>query len=116
MRDPEHLTDEEIADVEAQIALASRVMSGAKLPKTDKGRRKGEAKSKGRVNPNLLRPGAGVGRDQTWTIRVNPAQRKAVEMLSEELSQPKAKVSIASLMDEAISLLVARYTQGDAEP
>lgn len=102
------------AEIKRRIDEAMRKKSEARLPKGDKGRRKGEAKTKGRVNETMLRPG-GAGRDHTWTIRVNLAQRKAVEMLAEELSQPKAKVSIAALMDEAINLLIAHYTQGEAE-
>jgi hypothetical protein len=116
MRDAEHLTDEDINDIEAQIAEAARKKAEAKaLPKGERGRRKGEAKTKGRVNSNLLRPGAGAGRDVHWTILVTPAHRKAVQELAEELSQPKAKVSMAALIGEAFDLLIAKYRDGVAE-
>jgi hypothetical protein len=103
-----------LQEIERQLAAAAAKKSAAHLPKGDKGRRKGEAKTKGRVNENLLRPG-GAGRDALWSFRVNPAHRKAVEQLAAELSAPKAKVSVAALMGEAIELLLAHYQQ-EPEP
>ena len=104
---------EEIAQ---KLAEARRKTEQASIrPRNAKGRRKAEQKQrKDRVNPNLLR-GHGTGRDETWTIRAKPAHIRAVKELSEHLSEPGAKVSVAALMDEAIELLLAKHRGGEGE-
>ena len=104
-------TPEEIAEL---LAEARRKKDqGNFQPRDAKGRRKVEHKQrKDRVNPNLLR-GHGTGRDETWTIRAKPAHIRAVKELSEHLSEPGAKVSVAALMDEAIELLLAKHHGGE---
>jgi len=102
----EQLTPEQIR---AQIVEAKRKRDEAQLERGTKQRRAVEHKQrKERVNKELLR-GHGLGRDETWTIRVKPAHIKAVKDLAAALSEPGAKVSIAALMDEAIELLLARH-------
>ena len=106
---------EQTADeVQALLAEARRKKEKGNFQTRDaKGRRKAEQKQrKGRVNANLLR-GDGTGRDETWTIRAKPAHVRAVKELSEHLSEPGAKVSIAALMDEAIELLLAKHRGGE---
>jgi hypothetical protein len=102
--------------IQAQIAEAMRKKAAAQLkPRDTKQRRTIETKQrKERVNPDLLR-GKGPGREETWTIRVKAAHIKAVKALAAELSEPRAKVSIAALMDEAIELLLAKYRDGAAQ-
>jgi len=100
--------------IRAQIAEAKRKKDAANLKRDTKQRRGIEAKQrKGRVNAHLLR-GQGLGRDETWTIRAKAEHIKAVKALAEELSEPRAKVSIAALMDEAVELLLQKY-RGDGQ-
>jgi len=101
------LTPEEIR---AQIAEAKRRRDAAEFKRDAKERRGLEMKQrKGRVNGALLRGNSSAGRDETWTIRAKAEHIKAVKDLAEQLSEPRAKVSIAALMDEAIELLLAKY-------
>jgi hypothetical protein len=96
--------------IKAKLAAAMRKKNGiARDPAQS--RRKAEVKQrKERVNSSLLR-NQDRGHDETWTIRANPDQIKAVRRLAADLSQPGAKVSIAQLMGEAIELLLARYQE-----
>jgi hypothetical protein len=97
--------------IKAKIAAAAARIKGGVTRDPVKQRRSAEQKQrKDRVNPSLLRNGS-QGHDETWTIRAKPSQIKAVKRLADELSQPGAKVSIASLMDEAIDLLIAKYQE-----
>lgn len=102
-------------EIRAQIAEAKRRKEEAQLkPRDTKQRRAVETKQrKSRVNMNLLR-GQGAGRDETWTIRAKAEHIRAVKELAERLSEPRAKVSVAALMDEAIELLLTQY-RGEAE-
>jgi hypothetical protein len=103
-------------EIRAKIAEAKKKKDAANLkPRDPKARRAAEQKQrKDRVNPALLR-GQGVGPDkEPWTIRARPDLKRRVEELAEELSQPRAKVSIAALMEEAIEMLLAHY-QAKAE-
>jgi hypothetical protein len=105
------LTPEEIR---AQIAEAKRKRDAAEFNRDTKARRGIETKQrKGRVNSSLLRGNPSTGRDETWTIRAKAEHIKAVKALAESLSEPRAKVSIAALMDEAIELLLAKYRESD---
>ena len=102
--------------VRQKIIEAKRKTSeGSIKPRDTKQRRAIESKQrKNRVNANLLR-GQGLGRDETWTIRAKPEHIRSVKELADRLSEPRAKVSIAALMDEAIELLLERYREiGDA--
>lgn len=98
-------------EIKAQIQEALRKKSAAQLtPKTSNVRRTAEVQqSKARVNLSLLHDKEIAGRDETWTIRARSTQIKAVKQLAERLSRPRAKVSIAALMDEAIALLLEKY-------
>jgi hypothetical protein len=107
MTDIEESTTPE--QIRAMIAEAKRKRDEAHIERGTKQRRAAESKQrKERVNPKLLR-GQGFGRDETWTIRVKSDHIKAVKSLAARLSEPRAKVSIAALMDEAIELLLAHY-------
>jgi hypothetical protein len=99
--------------IREMIAEAKRTKDEAQLkPRDTKRRRTIETNQrKGRVNASLLR-GQGPSRDETWTIRVKAEHIRAVKTLAAELSEPRAKVSVAALMDEAIELLLARYREG----
>ncbi len=98
-------------EIRAAIEEARRKREAAQLaPKTASARRTAEVQqSKSRVNQSLLHDKDVAGRDETWTIRAKSSQIRAVKQLAERLSRPKAKVSIAALMDEAIVLLLAKY-------
>jgi hypothetical protein len=103
-------------EIRAQIAEAARRKSEAHYaPRTTKQRRAGELKQrKTRVNGSLLR-GAGAGRDETWTIRARAEQIRSIKELAEELSEPRAKVSVAALMEEAMELVIAKYREGRSD-
>jgi hypothetical protein len=96
-----------VKEIEAELAAAAQRAKTAKLNRTD--RSKGEQKSKGRINARLLRPGAGACRDMLFTVRANRDKVEAVKALAEELSQPRSKVSVAALLEEAIDLLLEHY-------
>jgi hypothetical protein len=100
--------------IRAKIAAAaSRKNRAARDPAQH--HRKAEVKQRReRINSSMLR-NQDRGHDETWTIRANPDQIKAVKRLAAELSQPGAKVSIAQLMSEGISLLLAHYEKGETD-
>jgi hypothetical protein len=54
---------------------------------------------------------AGPGRDTPWSFRARPDLVKQVIALARKLSRPRAKVSVAALMEEAMELLLANYRQ-----
>lgn len=123
MAEPANMTSDDDAQREAQRAeIAARLQqvremkARGDLPQRDaKTKRNIEGKQrKSRVNSNLLR-GQGEGRDETWTIRAKAAHIKAVKSLAEQLSEPRAKVSVASLMDEAIEMLLEKYRGGGSD-
>jgi hypothetical protein len=100
-------------EIRAQIAAAKRRKDEAQLTRDTKSRRAAEIKQrKGRVNTTLLH--GSNGRDETWTIRAKATHIKAVKDLAVRLSEPRNKVSIAALMDEAVELLLAKY-RGDGK-
>lgn len=98
-------------EIRAEIDEARRLTASAGIDRGTRQRRKAEHNQrKGRVNPALLR-GQAEARDELWTIRTKSAQKRAVQHLAEELSEPGAKVSIAALMEEAIELLLAKHRE-----
>lgn len=100
--------------IRAQVDADRRATAGAK-PRTADARRRAEHKQrKGRVNHALLR-GQSEPHDQRWTILCKPSHMRAVKALAKELSQPRANVSIAALMDHAIELLLDKYSRGDLQ-
>jgi hypothetical protein len=107
-------------EIRAKIAEARRKKSEANIKRDTKSRRKAEHKQgKSRVNQALLR-GQGDARSEVWSFRAKPSHIRAVKALAEELSEPRAKVSVAALMDQAVELLLAYHrnaqgTQGDGE-
>jgi hypothetical protein len=101
-----HLSPEEIR---AQIAEAKRKRDEAKHRTDAKGRRAKEQKLRNdRVNHALLRDQE-PGREKPWTFRARADLVKQVQDLAKELSEPRAKVSIAALMEEAMQLLLAKH-------
>jgi hypothetical protein len=62
------------------------------------------------VNRRLIR-GQGHERDEPWTFRARTDLIKQVKTLAKDLSAPKAKVSIASLMEEAMEMVLAHYRE-----
>jgi hypothetical protein len=100
--------------IRAQIAAARQKKSEAGFDARDAPeRRKREARhAKTRVNASLLR-GQGPARDETWTIRARADYIRAVKALAERLSEPRAKVSVAALMEEAVGLLLQKYRERD---
>jgi hypothetical protein len=100
------------AEVRAKIAEMKRKKEASDFPKRDtKSRRAAEAKQrKDRVNFGLLNGTQGPpSRDERWTILARPDLIGQVKQLAEDLSRPRAKVSFAALMEEAMKLLIAHY-------
>jgi hypothetical protein len=114
-----HSEEEATPDIDAiraQLAEAKRKKAEAqgegKLNRGAKERRAAEHKQrKERVNSKLLH-GQGVGRDERWSIRTRPDLIKRVKKLADKLSEPRAKVSVAALMEEAMEMLLAKYEEG----
>ncbi len=103
-------------EIRAQIAAAKAKKDAADLKRGTKDRRAAEQRQrKGRVNHTLLSGNPGAGRDERWTILARPDLIKNVKRLAEELSQPRAKVSIAALMEEAMELLLAYYREAETD-
>jgi hypothetical protein len=96
-------------EIRAQIAEAKRLKDKANLNRDSKKRRAAEKKLRtGRVNPALL-TGQAPARDATWTFRGRADLIRQVKELAQDLSEPGSKVSVAALMEEAMTLLIARY-------
>lgn len=107
----ENLNDQAALDaVQAQLAAAAQLAKTARLNRTTD-RRKGEERSKGRVKRAMLRPDD-ASRDFIFSVRTNREKVEALKALADELSQPRAKVSVASLFEEAVDLLIAHYNRG----
>jgi hypothetical protein len=113
------VTPEEYAEMRAKLAEVRRkneeAQAEGKLNRGSKDRRAAEHKQrKERVNSKLLH-GHGVGRDERWSIRTRPDLIKRVKKLADKLSEPKAKVSVAALMEEAMEMLLAKYGEGTSD-
>jgi len=63
---------------------------------------------KGRVNGKLLRTQTSPQRE-TWTIRARPDLKAQIEDLADQISKPGDKTTVASLMEEAMQLLLVKY-------
>jgi endonuclease/exonuclease/phosphatase family metal-dependent hydrolase len=103
-----------LEEIRAEIAEAKRKKDAAQLAKRDtKGRRDLENRQRnGRVNPTLLHGDIqSPGREERWTILARPDLIKQVKRLAKDLSAPRAKVSIAALMEEAIVDLLAKHQE-----
>jgi hypothetical protein len=99
-------------EIRAQIAEAKRLKDEAQINRSTKARRTAETKQrKGRVNPALLRGQPGPGREEPWTFRARKDLIKKVKNLAADLSEPRAKVSIAMLMEEAMEMVIEKYRQ-----
>jgi hypothetical protein len=99
------------AEIKAQIAAARQRRDATEAaPRTARTRRQAEhSQRKTRVNGALLRGESSAAHEERWTIRARPERIRAVKQLSKDLSQPRSKMTIAQLMDEAIGLLLEKY-------
>ena len=69
---------------------------------------------KGRVNPNLLsgKPQAPPLREETWTIRCRLDLKNEITALSKKLTAPRARVTIADIMEKAMLMVIDHLKNG----
>jgi hypothetical protein len=96
-------------EIKAKLAARLRKRDEEGLQASADQRRVAEQKQrKGRVNGRILRTQTSPQRE-TWTIRARPDLKAQVEDLADHLSKPGGKTTVASLMEEAMQLLLAKY-------
>lgn len=101
--------------IRARIAKAQARQQAAGRSHDAKRRRADEVKQrKGRVNEGLLR-GTGAQPREPRTFRVRLDLASEIERLAHELSAPRARVSIADLMEEAMLWVIERYRSAQEE-
>jgi hypothetical protein len=96
-------------EIRAKLAARVRKLDDEGLhPSADQRRVAEKKQRKDRVNGRVLRTQTSPQRE-TWTIRTRPDLKAQVEDLADKLSKPGNKTTVASLMEEAMQDLLAKY-------